>query len=75
MTYPAEPLTSEEQHCMRMLSEVADLMSRIIGHDTTRAGDWNEAATHIHNLQHMVMAQAAARAYPDTYRLLGERIR
>jgi len=34
--------------------------------------DWTEAAQRIHGLQHMVMAQAAARAFPHLYRELGE---
>ncbi len=33
--------------------------------------DLAEVAGRIHDLQHLVMAQAAARAYPDRYRLLG----
>lgn len=38
------------------------------------SGDLAEAASRIHDLQNMVMANAAARAYPDRYRLLGQRI-
>lgn len=33
--------------------------------------DWNECAVEIHVIQHRIMAQAAARAYPDKYRLMG----
>jgi hypothetical protein len=33
--------------------------------------DLREVANHIHALQDKVLAQAAARAYPDRYRLMG----
>ena len=36
--------------------------------------DVQEAVDKIHQLQHAVAAQAAARAYPDRYRLLGARL-
>ncbi len=45
-----------------------------IAKDSKVPGDLEEVASRIHDLQHMVMAQAAARAYPDRYRLLGQRI-
>jgi hypothetical protein len=34
----------------------------------------NEIIHHIHIIQHAIMAQAAARAYPERLRLLGEEI-
>lgn len=37
-------------------------------------GDLEEAASRVHDLQNMVMAQAAARAYPGRYRLFGRRM-
>lgn len=37
----------------------------------TRETDINEAMHYIHALQNMVLSQAAARAYPSKYRLMG----
>ena len=36
-----------------------------------RDGDLAEVAFHVHGLQRMILAQAAARAYPERYRLRG----
>lgn len=35
------------------------------------ADDRAEVAHEIHAIQHRIMSQAAARAYPDRYRLMG----
>ena len=43
----------------------------VIGDGRSRAGDVNEFVDAIHDIQRMIMSQAAARAYPDRYRLLG----
>lgn len=64
-------LTSDEHGLIGSLADIANRMGRIIGDGPTREGDIAEMVHHIHGLQQMVMAQAAARAYPDTYRLLG----
>lgn len=66
-----EPLTVDEHRFMDLTADLANLLGGIVGHDHSRAGDLNEAVAHIHALQAMVLAQAAARAYPDRYRLLG----
>lgn len=68
-------LTDDEHRAVDLLGQVADLMGRIVGHDLSRQGDMAEVGAHVHVLQRMVLAQAAARAYPDRYRRLGERIR
>lgn len=65
------PLTADEHRFMDLTADLANLLARIVGHESSRAGDLNEAVAHIHALQAMVLAQAAARAYPDRYRLLG----
>jgi len=49
-------------------------MKRIIGRGPTGEQDLSEFVIHLHAIQNMILAQAAARAYPDTYRLLGERL-
>lgn len=43
----------------------------IIPDGPSRDNDLREACAHVHALQHMVMSQAAARAYPELYRELG----
>ena len=64
-------LTPDEQEAMRLSGELASLCHRIIGNGPQAANDWSEMAVRIHGVQHMILAQAAARAYPDEYRLLG----
>lgn len=65
-----ELLTDDEHEAMRLSAALANLLHRICG----ATPDWTEAAYRIHGIQHMVMAQAAARAYPDLYRRLGSTI-
>lgn len=67
----AELLTEDEHEAMRLSGELANTVGRIIGKGPQAEYDWNEAAQRIHAIQHMILAQAAARAYPDRYRLLG----
>lgn len=69
--HAAEPLTADEHRLMVLTGDLMQLLARIVGNGSSRAGDLNEAVAHIHALQAMVLAQAAARAYPDRYRLLG----
>ncbi len=67
-----ELLTEDEKRALTLTGELVNLISgRIIGDAPSRAGDVNEVVGHIHALQRMLMAQAAARAYPSEYRLLG----
>lgn len=70
----ADLLTPEEHEVMDLTADLANALHAVIyaeGHDENAARDWNEAVTGIHHVQHIVLAQAAARAYPDRYRLLG----
>ena len=64
-------LTSDEHAAIALAGQLATLLSMIIGDGTAREGDMQEAVHHIHALQAMILAQAAARAYPSRYRLLG----
>lgn len=66
----AELLTELEHSTIALLGMVFSNIVRIAG-DSKVPGDLEEAASRIHDLQHMVMANAAARAYPDRYRLIG----
>lgn len=68
-----ELLTLDERETIADLGQIATRISqKIIGHGPTRDHDVAEMVHHIHILQQLVMAQAASRAYPELYRLLGE---
>lgn len=65
-------LTDAEHQLIGLLGRCWNLFaSSVVGPDRTAQADCTEFVHHIHALQHMVMAQAAARAYPDQYRLAG----
>jgi hypothetical protein len=55
----------------RLYSTIA---ADVIGFGPTREADLAELRAHIHGIQRMLMAQAAAREYPKDYRLLGDAI-
>lgn len=65
-------LSTEEHQAIALLAEFYNLMvTSVVAKGPTTEPDLAELAAHVHTLQHMVMGQAAARCYPDTYRLLG----
>lgn len=65
-------LTPDEHDAINRAGELYTFIAdRVASHATTRETDLRELALHIHNIQHVVMAQAAARQYPQRYRLLG----
>jgi len=64
-------LTGDELEFLDLLAKSANLFRRITGGGTQANNDWAEAADKIHQLQTTVMSQAAARAYPEKFRLLG----
>ena len=66
-----ELLTPLELKVSADLGQVWNDLCQIVDGGATRDADLNEAVHHIHALQKMVMGQAAARAYPSTFRLLG----
>jgi hypothetical protein len=68
-----QPLTDAEHAAMDLLAETARAMGAVIGDGGHQAAnDMREVVLHIHALQNMILSQAAARAYPDRYRLLGQ---
>jgi hypothetical protein len=77
----AGPLTDTELRLLDLTGQVAAALRQVIYADddvsgrcsdeTVAAADWGEAAHAVHVIQRAVMAQAAARAYPDRFRLLG----
>ena len=68
----AELMTETEHRVVEMMGEVWNLIcTEVIGHGPSREGDLEEIIHHIHAIQRTMMKQAAARAYPNRYRLLG----
>lgn len=68
----ANALSPDELVLLDALGEIADGFARITGSGLTRDRDLAEVAALVHGLQSKVMGQAAARAYPSRFRLLGE---
>lgn len=68
---PDPLLTPVEQAALRLTGALTKYMRVIIGEGPQAAADWREAAHEIHHVQHRILRQAAARAYPDDIRLLG----
>lgn len=68
---PAELLTDDERRAVTMAAELANLLRAVVGAGPTRVADLTELLGHVHAIQQAVMSNAAARAYPDAYRLLG----
>lgn len=66
-----ELLTSDEMKVNDLLAEAYNLACKVITNGPTSHYDAQEFAHHIHILQNMILAQAAARAYPHKYRLMG----
>ena len=71
MTTPGELLTPDEHLAMETSAELANLVRKIIGDGPEADLDWAEAMYRIHAVEQMILAQAAARAFPDLYRPLG----
>lgn len=69
-----ELLTELEHEAIEDAGKLWNKLNTIVGNDETRSDDLAEFYTAIHAIQRGVMKQAAARAYPDKYRLLGETI-
>jgi hypothetical protein len=68
-------LTEDEHALMDTLGTAHGLFLKVHGNGPTRHSDMLEVTHLIHALQAVVMSQAAARAYPDKYRLLGETLK
>jgi hypothetical protein len=66
-------LTEAETRAMDITVDlVAVVCQEVIGHGPTRDNDVREFVDKVHQIQATIMAQAAGRAHPDRYRLLGE---
>lgn len=67
-----ELLTESERRAMDLTAQLWNLLcSDVVTEGPSRSKDLHELVHHIHAIQHTVMSQAAARAYPERYRLLG----
>lgn len=65
-------LSEDERTALAMTRDLANqVILRVIEPGAEFRADHAEFVRHIHAIQHMIMAQAAARAYPGEYRLLG----
>lgn len=73
-----ELLTKREKRLVDELGgwfiELCGLINENGDLESVMSADKQEAATHVHALQNMILAQAAARAYPRRYRLIGRRV-
>ena len=64
-------LSPLEHDAVSMAGDLWGLLCTITLDGPSREADLHELVIHIHAIQHAVMANAAARAYPDLYRPLG----
>lgn len=73
----SELLTDEELRAMDLTADLMGSIRKVIyteDHDPAIAeDDCTEVINHIHALQHIILSQAASRAYPHRFRPLGRR--
>lgn len=75
MESKTEYMTKDEHDAVGLLASFATIMAtKIIKNGPTSASDMAEVVHHVHILQQLVMSQAAARANPTKYRLLGDSV-
>ena len=74
-TSAVDLLTADEREAIRQAGQLYVLIAeRIVGRGLTRNDDLAEIRAAIHVIQRAVESQAAARAYPAEFRLLGRQI-
>lgn len=64
-------LTDAERAVIRKAGDLWGDLCAVVETGPTRDADLHELIVHVHAIQHTVMAQAAARAYPDEFRRFG----
>ena len=64
-------LTDAEHAIAAKVEDLAQDLMELVGEGPTAGDDWNEILPHLHALQQTVLAQAASRAHPGRYRMLG----
>lgn len=73
MTGLSVGLTEDEHAAMDLTAQLANLViGKIIGSGPSREGDVHEFVAQIHGIQATILSQAAGRAHPERYRLLGD---
>lgn len=65
-------LTVGEREAIDLAGRLWGALTRVVGSGRTRDADLHELVVHVHAIQQAVMSQAAGRAFPGEYRLLGE---
>jgi hypothetical protein len=70
-----EFLTEHEKRTIAALGDMAGMVARCVADGPNHDNDLAELVAPIHVVQNTLLAQAAARAYPDKYRLLGETLK
>lgn len=65
-------LTTDEREVIELAGELWNRICGVVGTARNRDRDLAELVPHIHAIQQAVMSNAAARAYPGEFRLLGE---
>jgi len=64
-------MTAAEHGAMDLTLQLDRLMVEIIGDGPVSAADLRASRIDLHHIQHRILRQAAGRAYPDRYRMLG----
>lgn len=67
-------LTFTEHRAVECLADLWGLLGNIVGAGRNQRDDLAELVAPVHALQNAILAQAAARAYPNRYRLLGHEV-
>lgn len=68
-------LTDDELEALKITADLANLVcGKIITKGPAYEQDINEFVSHLHVIQRMIGANAAARAHPYKFRLLGEEV-
>lgn len=67
-----ELLTANEIDIVTSLGHLANRFALLVSDGNSHDEDIRESVSHFHALQNMVLSQAAARRYPDKFRLMGK---
>jgi hypothetical protein len=68
-----ELLTDAEKKVIQMAGEIQTIFAKqIVGDGSSRDADLREICNFVHGIQNAALAQAAARAYPELYRTMGD---
>lgn len=67
----SELLTADEKKVINDAGQLWNAIAKLVPSGPTRDADLKELVVHVHSIQRAVMANAAARAYPDEFRILG----